>query len=147
MKERTSRKERRKALYHVTLTFCTLTRFPDTDTGGTEKVIKIYSDTICRGRNFTWTGSRNNLWVQLTMLDKYGQEGELTSLWFSKILIIIEESEKKICLSCLEGEYYPLFQCWQTLPWAKTDRVFLTYLRWEVGKGYFWKSPKQSNKG
>lgn len=29
------------------------------------------------------------------MLDKYGQEGELTSLWFSKILIIIEESEKK----------------------------------------------------
>lgn len=50
----------RKGLRRVTLTFCTLTRFPDTVTGGgTEKPIKTYSDTISQGRNFTWAGSRN----------------------------------------------------------------------------------------
>lgn len=57
----TSTTERRKGLHHVTLTFCTLTRFPDTVTGGIEKPIKTYSDTISQGRSFTWAGTRNDI--------------------------------------------------------------------------------------
>lgn len=57
------------------------------------------------------------------MLDKHGQ-GNSPHCGFQKFSQSLSNQEK-ICLGCPEGEYYPLFQCWQSLPPAERDEVFL----------------------
>lgn len=45
MKDKTSMKEGKEGLHHVILTFCAI-GFPDTVTGGAEKLMKTYSEVI-----------------------------------------------------------------------------------------------------
>lgn len=45
MKDKTSMKEGKEGLHHVIVTFCSI-GFPDTVTGGAEKLMKTYSEVI-----------------------------------------------------------------------------------------------------
>lgn len=67
------------------------------------------------------------------MLDKYGQEQELTSLQLSKILTIIEEPEKT-CLRCLEGGFFSIGRQFLNL---KQIEGFFYLFKMEGGEGVF----------
>lgn len=79
------------------------------------------------------------------MLDKYGQEGELASLWLSKSLPIIEESQKN--LSQMPWRWIqPSFSVLAD-PWTETGQDFYPFEMGGGEKKCFWKSTTQSDKG
>lgn len=92
-------KDKKEGLHHAMITFCT-TVFPDAATGGTEELMKTYSEIICWGRSFTWAWKVDTVyrcsWQGWTNVSK--TENSL-SCGFQKFSQLLKNQEKKKSVS------------------------------------------------